>query len=163
MSNIPDIKEDVMPWEEKVTWVNAVVAAVVPAIYFTIILGQLGDTPVAEIGYERLLLISVGASIALTIIGAILAGIGTGISAEIRKEGSSDEIDISRSDERDKQIARRGDLMGYYVSSAGVVGVLALTMLEFEHFWIANALYGSFVVGALVSSAVKLAIYRRGF
>jgi hypothetical protein len=42
---------------------------------------------------------------------------------------------------RDKQISRHGDLVGYYVSSAGVVGVLALTMLEYEYFWIASALY----------------------
>ncbi len=28
-----------------------------------------------------------------------------------------------------------------YVSSGGMVGVLALAMFEVEHFWIANALY----------------------
>ncbi len=44
-----------------------------------------------------------------------------------------------------------------------MVGVLALTMLEYEYFWIASALYLSFAVGTLVSSAVKLAAYHRGF
>jgi hypothetical protein len=44
-----------------------------------------------------------------------------------------------------------------------MVGVLALTMLEYEYFWIASALYLSFVVGTLVSSVVKLVAYRRGF
>ena len=33
-----------------------------------------------------------------------------------------------------------------------MVGVLALTMLESDYFWIANALYLSFVVGTLVGS-----------
>ena len=30
-----------MPFEEKVTWVNAVVTAIVSTVYFTIVLGQL--------------------------------------------------------------------------------------------------------------------------
>ena len=167
MSNIPDIKEDAMSWEEKITWVSAAVTAAVPAVYFTITLGQLGEVAVTEIAYQRSLLIAIGASIVLTIVGSILTGIGTGIWAGIRAEitgkGSAEDIDIDRKDERDVQISRRGDLVGYYVSSAGVVGVMAITMLEYEHFWIANALYLSFVVASLVSSAVKLVAYRRGF
>jgi len=47
--------------------------------------------------------------------------------------------------------------------SAGVVGVLALTMLEYEYFWIASALYLSFAIGTVVASAVKIASYHRGF
>ncbi|MEI8082120.1 MAG: hypothetical protein WCI74_09785, partial [Actinomycetes bacterium] len=96
-----------------------------------------------------------------TIVGSILTGIGTGITAEIRERGSAG--DIGRTDERDKQISRRGELVGYYVSSAGVVGAMALTMLEYPYFWIANALYLGFVIAALVSAAVKIVAYRRGF
>ena len=44
-----------------------------------------------------------------------------------------------------------------------MVGVLALTMLEYEYFWIASALYLSFVVGTLVASVVKIVSYHRGF
>jgi hypothetical protein len=152
-----------MSWEEKITWVNVVVAIVVPVAYFAVTLSQVGDVPVAEIAYQRTLLIAIGVSIVLTIIGAIVAGIGTGVAAEIREPGSADEMDIGRSDERDKQISRRGDLVGLYVSSAGVVLALGLTMLEYEYFWIANALYVSFVVGTVVGSIVKLTAYRRGF
>jgi len=36
-------------------------------------------------------------------------------------------------------------------------------MLGFDHFWIANALYLSFVASSLVSGVVKLVAYRRGF
>ncbi|NIA26406.1 MAG: hypothetical protein GWP04_12760, partial [Gammaproteobacteria bacterium] len=108
MSNIPDIKEDAMSWEEKITWVGAAVAAAVPAVYFTVTLGQLGEAPVTEIAYQRSLLIAIGASIVLTIVGSILTGIGTGIWAGIRAEitgkGSAEDIDIDRKDERDVQI-----------------------------------------------------------
>jgi hypothetical protein len=150
-----------VPFEEKITWVNAVVTVIVPIAYFTIMLGRLGDTSAADIAYQKPLLIAIGASIVLTVIGAILAGIGTGISAELRGRRAGDEID--RKDERDKTISRHGDLIGFYVSSVGMVGVLALTMLKYDYFWIASALYLSFVVGTLVGSVVKLVAYHRGF
>ena len=150
-----------MPFEEKITWVSAVVTVIVPIAYFVIMLGRLGGTSAADIAYEKPLLIAIAASIVLTIIGSILTGIGTGISAEIRGRRAEDEIE--RKDERDKTISRRGDLIGYYVASAGMVGVLALTLLQYEYFWIANALYLSFVVATLVSSVVKLVAYHRGF
>jgi hypothetical protein len=150
-----------MPFEEKMTWVNAVVAVVVPIAYFAIVLGRLGEVSAADIAYQRPLLIAIGASVVLTIVGSILAGIGTGISAELRGRRAADDID--RKDERDVRISRHGDLIGFYVSSVGMVGVLALTMLEYEYFWIASALYLSFVVGTLVASVVKIASYHRGF
>lgn len=156
-----------MSFEEKITWVNTAVAVIVAGVYFWIVMGQTGDTPVAEIAYQSTLLIAVGASIVLTIVGAIGAAIGTAVGtavrAEVTGEGSVDDFDIESADERDKSISRRGDLVGMYVSSAGMVGVMALVMLEHEYFWIANALYLSFVVGSLVGSTVKLTAYRRGF
>ena len=150
-----------MPFEEKITWVNAVVAVVVPVAYFVIMLGRLGDTSAADISYQWPLLIAIGASVVLTIVGSILAGIGSGISAELH--GRSASSDIGRKDERDVHISRRGELIGFSVSSVGMVGVLALTMLEYDYFWIASALYLSFVVGTLVGSVVKIASYHRGF
>ena len=150
-----------MPFEEKITWVGLVVAVVVPVAYFAIMLGRLGDVSAADISYQWPLLIAIGASIVLTIVGSILAGIGAGISAELKGRRASDDID--RKDERDVRISRRGDLIGFSVSSVGMVGVLALTMLEYDYFWIASALYLSFVVGTFVGSAVKIASYHRGF
>ena len=150
-----------MPFEEKIPWVNAVVTVIVPVAYFVIMLGRLGDVSAAVISYQWPLLIAIGTSIVMTIVGSILAGIGTGISAELRGRSASDDID--RKDERDVRISSHGDLIGFYVSSVGMVGVLALTMLEYEYFWIASALYLSFVAGTLVGSAVKIASYHRGF
>jgi hypothetical protein len=161
VSKIPDIKEAAMPFEEKMTWVAAVVTALVSAVYFWVVFSQLGEVPVAEIAYQPPLVIAVVASVVLTIVGAIVMAIGTAISAEVTGVGSVD--DINRTDERDTTINRRGELIGYYVSSAGVVVVMGLTMLEYDYFWIANVLYASFVLGSLVSSSVKLAAYRRGF
>ena len=149
-----------MPFEEKVTWVNLVVTLVVPMAYFAIMLGRLGEVSAADIDYQWPLLIAIGVSIVLTIVGSILAGIGSGISAELHGRPASGDLGT---DERDRSINRHGDLVGFYVSSGGMVGVLALTMLEYEYFWIANGLYLSFVVGTLVGSVVKIVAYRRGF
>ena len=150
-----------MPFEEKMTWVNALLSVIVPAAYFTLVLSRLGQVPVNEIAYVRPMLVAIGAAIVLTIAGAIAVAIGTAISAEVTGSGSVDDID--RKDERDVSISRRGDLAGFYVVSVFMLGVLGLTMLEYDHFWIANALYLSFVISSLVSSAVKLVAYRRGF
>jgi hypothetical protein len=149
-----------VPFEEKVTWVNLLVTVVVPVVYFAIMLGRLGEVSAAEIDYQWPLLIAIGASIVLTIVGSIMAGIGSGISAELHGRSASGDLGT---DERDKSINRRGDLVGFYVSSGGMVAVLALTMLEYDYFWIASALYLSFVVGTLVGSVVKIVAYRRGF
>jgi len=150
-----------MPFEEKMTWVSAVVTAVIPTAYFVSILGQLSDTSASEVAYQVPMLIAIAAAVVLTVVGAILSAIGTAVAAEIT--GSGSVADIDRKDERDVSIGRRGEVVGFYVSSAGIFGALVLTMLEYDYFWIANAIYLSFAVGTLVSSAVKLVAYRRGF
>ncbi|HTX67883.1 MAG TPA: hypothetical protein VMH50_01880 [Thermoleophilia bacterium] len=150
-----------MPFEEKMTWVSLVVAIAVPIWYFATMLGQLHTTAAADIDFQRPLIVAIVASVVLTVVGAIVMSIATSVAAVAR--GRKPEADIDRKDERDKTIGRRGDLVGYYVASAGMVGVLILTMLEADYFWIAGALYLSFVVAMVVSSVVKLVAYHRGF
>ena len=150
-----------MPFEEKMTWVSGVVAVVVPVVYFVIMLGRLQAASAADIAYQVPLIVAIVASVVLNIVGAIAVSIGTGISAELHGRKAEDEIE--RKDERDRSIARRGDLIGFYVSSVGLVGALVLTMTEADYFWIANAMYLSFVVGTAVGTVVKLVAYHRGF
>ena len=150
-----------MPFDEKFTWVSLVASAVVPGVYITVVLGQLGGGPVGQIAYQVPMLVAIGAMILVTIAGTILVGIGTGVAIELSGSGSTE--DIGRTDERDREISRRGLLAGYVAASVGAIGALAITMLGFDHFWIANALYLSFVASSLVSGVVKLVAYRRGF
>ncbi len=150
-----------MSFEEKTTWLSAVVGLVVPVVYFAVVLGQLGEVPAADIVYQPPLIIALVATVVLMILGSIGTAIGTAIGAEVTGRDAVDDID--RTDERDVTIGRRGDIAGYYVLSFGALGVLALTMLETEYFWIANALYLTFAVAMLFSAVVKLVAYRRGF
>jgi hypothetical protein len=152
-----------MTFEEKYTWVQLVIGAIVPVAYFAVVLPQLGATPAAAIAYQQPMIIAIVASIVLTIIGTIVMSIGTAVSAEIGERGSAELLEIDRKDERDVHIGQRGELAGYYVSSVGVVAVLVLTMMQFPYFWIANVLYLSLAVAMIVSAAVKLVAYRRGF
>jgi hypothetical protein len=161
MSNIPDIQEVSMSFEEKVAWVGGFVAVVVGAYYASVVLPQLGSAPVSGIAYQTPMLIAVGANIVMMIVGTIVMSIGTAISAEITGTGSVKDID--RKDERDVDINRRGELIGYYVSSVGLVGALALAMMRYDQFWIANAIFGSFLIASVISAAAKVVIYRRGF
>lgn len=150
-----------MVFQEKLTWVNLVVVLVVPGAYAAYVINQANGAPVADFAYQRSMLVAIGISIIATIVGAIMMAVVTVASAEITGKGSADDID--RKDERDVQISRRGDLIGYYVASVGAVGVLALTMLEYDYFWIANGLYLSFAIANVVADSVKIATYRRGF
>ena len=158
-----------MSFEEKTTWVTALVTVIVTVWYASVVRGLMGGVPVAEVAYQKPLLIAVGATIVMTVMGAIGTAIGTAIgsavTAEITGERSAEDAvgDVGRTDERDADINRRGELIGHYVSSAGVVGVLALAMLRYDQFWIANALYLSFALGTLVASVAKIVTYRRGF
>lgn len=139
-----------MSFEEKSTWIYLVVVLVVPAIYFANILGQVQDTPVTEIAYVRPMITA--------IVIAILASIVAHIVVAVASPQDSD-----KRDERDKSINRLGEYVGAIVLAVGVVGVLALTMAEFQHFWIANALYAAFILQGLTSTTVKIVAYRRGF
>lgn len=154
-----------MPFEERVTWVNLLVSFAVPAYYASTVMGQLGDTPVADIAYQRPLITAIIVSIVLTIVGSIVAAVGDGIAKGIRKEVTGEDRmdEVGRSDERDKDINRRGELIGYYASSVGALAALALAMMRQDQFWIANSLYAGFVLASIVSGIAKIVLYRRGF
>lgn len=150
-----------MPFEEKMTWVSVVVTVLVPAWYFATVLGRLQSTTASEIVWQRPMVTAIIATVVLMVVGAILMAIASSVSAVAAGREPGDDID--RKDERDKTIGRHGDLVGYYVASAGMVGVLVLTMFEYDYFWIGSALYLSFAVAMVISSVVKLVAYHRGF
>lgn len=139
-----------MSFEEKGTWLYGILAVAVPVIYFATILGQLSSTPVTDIDYQGPLLAAIAATIILAIVGMIAIGIAS-------------PRDAGKADQRDKEINRRGEYVGGTVLAAGMVVPFALALAEVPYFWIANAMYLTFIVGAICGTAVKLVLYRRGF
>jgi hypothetical protein len=145
-----DVTSTGMSFEEKSTWVYAGVTAAVAAVYVAMVLGAARSTAVDQIAYQGLMLGAVAVAVlASTVCSTVM---GTIWPREVRSK-----------DERDRDIERRGNFIGFYVMSVATVVPLGLSMAELAHFWIANALYLAFVVSALVSAAVKVHAYRRGF
>lgn len=159
-----------MSFEERRTWIEAVMAVIVPGWYFLSVLPQVASTPVATIDYQWLLGVSVVVFVATVIGGIIATNIAALVANEIARargdaahaETSAAAAALDRSDERDASIARIGAQVGGVVLGLGVLVPLGLAMAEQEHFWIANGLYAALVLSSLASSVVKLVAYRRG-
>lgn len=139
-----------MNYEEKGVWVYLVVVLATYGTYAGIVLSQLGSTPLTEIDYAGPLLWSIGASIVAAIVLRIVVEIVS-------------PSDKQRADSRDKEITRRGELIGMGGLVAGALGGMALALVQAEYFWIANAIYLGFVLSALTASVAKIVLYRRGF
>jgi len=138
-----------MTFREKNLWIYAVLVAAVTGVYFAGVLGQVRSTAVSEIAYQRPLLTAIGVVIVLTIVGTILVAISSPKEAD-------------KTDERDKNIDRLGESVAYMVVGFLMLVPLGLAMTGSQTFWIANTIYGGFVVSTLISTAVKIVAYRRG-
>jgi hypothetical protein len=139
-----------MSSEEKRTWISALVGVVVPVAYLAVVLSQVPGADVATIAYVGPMLTSIGAGIVAAIVLSIVAAMASPTEAD-------------RTDERDREINRRGEFVGFYVMSIAAIVPLVLAMAEVEQFWIAHALYLAFVLAALASAVAKIVAYRRGW
>jgi hypothetical protein len=139
-----------MSYEERGQWVYLAATTIAYGAYLVLILSQAGSTPLAEIDYQPILLWTIGAAVAGSIIGRI--------AIEIVRPSETQREDV-----RDKEIGRRGEYVAGLILGIGMVGPFVLTLLEADHFWIANAIYLVFVVQAIAGTVIKLIAYRRGF
>lgn len=139
-----------MSFEEKSAWIMGVVAAGSYAVYLAIVLGLTGTMPLADFPYVAPLLWTIGASIGISI--ALHAVIGIFLPREAGKK-----------DQRDREIYRFGEYIGQSFVVIGGVVALLMAMAEVQHFWIANVIYLTFVLSAILGSVAKVVAYRRGF
>lgn len=137
-----------MSFQEKSTALMLGLIVIVYGWYFATVASQVGETPVADIDYQPLMLGTVAALVVLAIVGHIL------ITAVPSYEGDE-------TDERDRIIDLKGEGIGGYVLATGTLVGLFLAMAEYEPFWIANALLAGLVLSEIVTSASKLVYYRR--
>src|SRR5918996_3502125 len=151
MSKILYIGARGMSQEEKGQWVYLATSAIGYGVYLVLVLGQAGTTPLPEVDYQPILLLTVGAAIVASILGRIAIAIAA------HNESQTEDV-------RDRDIGRFGEYVAGIVLGAGMVGPFILAaFIEADHFWIANAMYLVFVAQAIVSSVIKLVAYRRGF
>lgn len=139
-----------MSYEERGQWVYLAATTVAYGAYLVVMLGRAGTTPLVEINYQPILLWTVGIAVAGSIIGRVVI--------EIVRPSESQREDV-----RDKEIGRFGEYVSGMILGIGMVGPFVLTLIEADHFWIANAMYLVFVVQAVIGTVIKLVAYRRGF
>jgi hypothetical protein len=159
-----------MTFQERRTWIEAVVTALVPGWYFLSVLPKAWSTHVNDIDYQWLLGVSVVVLVATIIGGIIATNVAALVANEVagargdpaHVETSAVEASLDRSDERDAAIGRIGAQVAGAVLGLAVLLPLGLAMAEREQFWIANSLYAALVISSLASSIVKLVAYRRG-
>lgn len=143
-----------MGYSERNIWSQLIASVVGTVVYLTIVLPQLGSTPVGEIDWVwPMVWVIVGAivlSIALSIVWGIVAG-------------AVDPDEEHRADQRDREIEWFGDRVGQSLLALGGLGGLVLAMVQAEWFWIGNAIYLGFFLSASLSGIARLVAYRRGF
>lgn len=139
-----------MSYEERGQWVYLAVTTIAYGAYLVLMTGRANTTPLPEIEYQPIMLWTIGAAIA----GSIIIR----IAIEIVRPSESQREDV-----RDKEIGRFGEYVSGVILGVGMVGPLILTLIEADHFWIGNAIYLVFVVQAVAGTVIKLVAYRRGF
>lgn len=145
----PTAAEAVVSYEEKGVVAYLVAALGSVAVYVVVVLRRADGGPLAEVAYVVPMLWTLAVSVGISVLARV-------VLEAVRPS------DSSLADARDEEISRAGDRVGGLVLAIGAAGVLALTMVEADHFWIANALYVTFDLQAVVASLVKLRAYRVG-
>ncbi|HMI09599.1 MAG TPA: hypothetical protein VK497_04380 [Candidatus Saccharimonadales bacterium] len=138
-----------MTYEEKGKWIYLATTVLGFVVYVGVILNRAQDMAITEVPYISTILWIIGIALVVTILGQI--------AIAIAKPSEAD-----KKDERDKDINRKGDFVGGIVLGVAMIVPFGLTMAEFDHFWIANAMYSAFVLSAIISTMVKIVAYRRG-
>jgi hypothetical protein len=138
-----------MSYEEKGSLVYLVVVIGTYAAYVGVVISRAGAGALADVAYRSPMLWSIGISIGLSIAGRILI--------EIFRPSDTYKLDA-----RDKDISRFGEYVGGSVLAIGMLGPFILVLLAADHFWIANAMYATFALSAVVGTTAKLIAYRRG-
>lgn len=145
-----DDERDAMTYGERNTWMYAVLIPVTSIAYFVVVIPRLLGQPASEVSWVAPMLWAIGASIVGSIIGSI-------VSAIVARDEKTEE------DVRDKQIDRYGDGIAQAITGFGAAGVLALTMFEVDHFWIASSIFLMGAIGATWGAVAKIRAYRGAF
>jgi hypothetical protein len=139
-----------MAVEEKRAWIMLVVTVIAYAGYVAVVLTAAGDGRLVDAPY-------VWAMIG-TVSGAILLSTVLHIAVSLAARN-----DATRLDQRDREISRFGDHVGNSLVVIGAVAALVMAIVEWDHFWIANAVYLCFALSGVLGSMARIAAYRRGF
>jgi len=140
-----------MTFEERSTWVGAIVAIGGFVGYLSALLARAGGSDISTVPFADLILIyGIGIPIVVTIIVVIV------VTAIWHRDSQA-------KDQRDKAIDRHGEYVAGILLAALMIVPFGLALADFGTFWIAHAMYVAFLLSALTGAIVKIVAYRRGF
>jgi len=142
-----------MVYEERNTWASLVVTVIALTVYVIVVLQQADGGPLSAVDWWPIMLWTIIGSI----VGAIVLSILWGIAAGFR-----DPDGVGKSDQRDRDIARRGDRVGQTFMVIAGLGVIVLCAFEADWFWIANVMFFGFALTTVVGGVARTVAYRRG-
>jgi len=156
---IPD--DDVaMSLDERTTWVYLVTVVVTAGGYFAVVGSRAAGQPIEDVSWVAPMLWAIGISIAVTVLGAIVAAVVGSVG--IALGGRDRDVELG-SDVRDREIGRTGDRASMTVTAIGFAVALVLSMVDADTFWIGNSLFLFGALGAVAETITKIRLYRRGF
>lgn len=138
-----------MSFSEQRNWVYAVTAIIFPIGYVVAIAGELQRTSAVDVAYQVPLLGAIAGAAIVALIAHVAMAVAT-------------PADGRTADERDRAIDRHGEVAASVALTVGMLGVLALVLLEIEHLWIASAMYLVFALSGCIGAVAKVVAYRRG-
>jgi hypothetical protein len=139
-----------MTFQEKTTWLYAVVSIVTGATYFGIAVARAQGTPSTEVQWVWPMAWCMIACCAAMILGSIAIYL---IFPE----------DRGKADQRDREIERFGNYTGRVFAVFCTAAALILTMTGASHFWIANTIFLGCFLSGFLGALVKIVGYRVGF
>lgn len=134
-----------MVYHERAAWAGLIAAFVTTGVYIGLVRGA--DAWIWPMVW------AIGIGVALSILITILWGIVAGVR---------DRDAATASDLRDRDINRFGGRAEYMVLVAAGLAVIVLCAIGAELFWIANTMFGGFVIASLVGGIARVIAYRRG-
>jgi hypothetical protein len=136
--------------QEKRAWIMLVVSGAAYAAYAAVVLTRAGGHPLARAPYAAVLLWTVGAAIAASVVAETALGVVNRGASRLK-------------DERDQQIGKLGDSVGSAFVVIGAVAAMLMAMAGWDRFWIANVIYLCFFLSAILGSITKVIAYKRTF
>lgn len=137
-----------MTFQEKNALTTTAVLVVVFGGHFTLVVGEIAETPNRDLAYTGLL---VGVAAVLTILATTSHVV---LALLFRSQANA-------YDERDRLIGLRSGQIAGYVLALGVCTGIGLAISQVDAFWIAQALIGSLVAAEVIEGIVKVVLYRR--
>lgn len=142
-----------MVYHERVAWAQLIASVITITGYVVIVLVHAGSGDISTVDWLPLMLWTIGAGIALS----ILISVAWGIVAGVRDPQSATASDI-----RDRDISRLGGRVEHAFLVIAGLGVIALCAVGAELFWVAQTMFAGFAVSAFVGGIARVTAYRRG-